>query len=90
MVKVKSLRICRVNVRSILSMGRLVELEILSSINDIDILCVTETWLSLERIKEGASVVNIPGFLSPPPLPLFVMIVPTNAEKELLFLYGLV
>ena len=65
MVKVKSLRICHVNVRSILSMGRLVELEILSSMNDIDILCVTETWLSADRIKEGASVVNIPGFLPP-------------------------
>ena len=66
-------------------MGSLVELEILSSINDIDILCVTETWLSPERIKEGVSVVNIPGFL-----PLFVVIVPTNVEEELLFLYGLV
>ena len=69
MVKVKSLKICHVNVRSILSMGRLVELEILSSMNDIDILCVTETWLSPDRIKEGASVINIPGFLPPPPPP---------------------
>ena len=65
MGKVKSLRICHVNVRSILSTGRLLELEVLCYVNDVDVLCVTETWLSPQRIKEGASLLNIPGYLPP-------------------------
>ena len=63
MAKSKTLKVCHVNVRSMVTTGHLVELNILSSVNDIDILCVAETWLSQERIKEGASMINIPGFL---------------------------
>ena len=36
----------RVNVRSILVDGRLVDLEILGGSHEIDVLCITETWLT--------------------------------------------
>ena len=39
-------KICHINVRSILADGRLVDLEILSGSHEIDVLCVTETWLT--------------------------------------------
>ena len=63
--KRKSLKICHVNARSLLTSGRLLDLEILCSTNDIDVLCVTETWLNPDRVKEGASLIHIPGY-SPP------------------------
>ena len=63
--KRKSLKICHVNARSLLASGRLLDLEILCSTNDIDVLCVTETWLNPDRVKEGASLIHIPGY-SPP------------------------
>ena len=61
----KSLKICHVNAKSLLTSGRLLDLEILCSTNDIDVLCVTETWLNPDRVKEGASLIHIPGY-SPP------------------------
>lgn len=65
MGRVKQLNICQVNARSLLASGRLTDLEILCSSNDIDVLCITETWLSSDRVKEGAHLINIPGFLAP-------------------------
>lgn len=60
----EKLKICHVNVRSLLSAGRLTDLEILCWNYDIDILCVTETWLS-PTVKEGATLINLNGFLPP-------------------------
>ena len=46
MARIKALRICHINVRSLLTQARLLDLEILTAAHDIDILCLTETWLS--------------------------------------------
>ncbi len=61
----KSLKICHVNVCSLLADTRLLDLEILCANNDIDVLCVTETWLSESRVKHGSAQVNLPGFQAP-------------------------
>ena len=58
----KRLKICHVNVRSLLANSKLLDLEILCASADIDVLCVTETWLSS---KVGSSQVCIPGFQPP-------------------------
>ena len=57
--------ICHVNIRSLLADSRLTELEILCANQDIDVLCLSETWLSSSRAKAGANVINIPGFQPP-------------------------
>ena len=42
----KCLTVCHVNVRSLSAPTRLVDLEILCANNSVDILCLSETWLS--------------------------------------------
>ena len=44
--KLCSLNICRVNIRSLLAESRLIELESLCAAQNIDVLCLSETWLS--------------------------------------------
>ena len=63
--KLCSLNICHVNIRSLLAESRLIELESLCAAQNIDVLCLSETWLSPSRAKPGASLVNIPGFQPP-------------------------
>ena len=65
MGKVRNLNICQVNVRSILATTRLLDLEILCANHDIDILCVTETWLSTKSTPLGSSLITLPGYQSP-------------------------
>ena len=59
------LKICHVNARSLLAPGRLIDLEILCANNSVDVLCVTETWLSPSRAQDGSLQVSIPGFQPP-------------------------
>ena len=61
----RSLIIANVNARSILADTRLLDLEILTTVNDIDVLCVTETWLSAGCVKHGSARINLPGFQAP-------------------------
>ena len=65
MGKVKRLNICHINVRSILAATRLMDLEILCANHDIDILCVTETWLSASSTPLGSNLINLAGFQPP-------------------------
>ena len=60
-----SLKICHVNVRSLLAACRLSDLEILCASHGIDVLRLTETLLSPSRAQEGSSCVNLPGFQPP-------------------------
>ena len=60
--KLCSLNICHVNIRSLLAESHLIELESLCAAQNIDVLCLSETWLSPSRAKPGAILVNIPGF----------------------------
>ena len=61
----RSLIIATVNSRSIVADTRLLDLEILTTVNDIDVLCVTETWLSAGCVKHGSARINLPGFQAP-------------------------
>ena len=63
--KCKRLNVCHVNVRSLLAPTRLLDLEILSATHDIDILCLSETWLSPSYAKNGSSLLDLPGFQPP-------------------------
>ena len=56
-----SLRICHVNVRSLRAESRLFDLELMSASNNIDVLCVSETWLQ----PTHPSSVIVPGFQPP-------------------------
>lgn len=62
MAPARQLRICQANVRSLSASSRLLELEILTANHNIDILCLTETWLS--KSKPNNSVI-LPGFQPP-------------------------
>ena len=50
------------NVRSLCAATRLLDLELLCATEDIDVLCVTETWLSS---SSAAALLNLPGFQPP-------------------------
>ena len=58
----KRLKICHVNVLSLLANLKLLDLEILCASADIDVICVTDTWLTS---KLGSSQVCLPGFQPP-------------------------
>ena len=62
MGKLSSLKICHVNIRSLLCESCLIELEILCAAQQVDVLCISETWLSPFRAKAGTSLINIPRF----------------------------
>jgi len=51
--------ICHVNVRSLVAAGRIAELENFTAFNNVDILCITETWLKPKHLD---SMLNLPGF----------------------------
>ena len=53
----KALTICHVNARSLLADARMLDLELLCANQNLDILCVTETWLSPSHPS-----VSLPGF----------------------------
>ena len=53
----KALTICHVNARSLLADARMLDLEILCANQNLDILYVTETWLSPSH-----PAVSLPGF----------------------------
>ena len=61
MKPIKNLAVCHVNVRSLLAQTRLLDLEILSPIHNVDILCLSETWLSATRAPTSASI-PLPGY----------------------------
>ncbi len=54
--------VCHINVRSLVAPGRLEELKFFVSTNDIDVLCLTETWL---KPKHANSILELPGFQPP-------------------------
>ena len=54
-----TLRICHVNVRSLRAQSRLFDLELMTASRQIDVLCVSETWL---RPCHRSSSVRLPGF----------------------------
>lgn len=60
--KRKTLNICHVNVRSLSASTRLTSLEILTCNHNVDILCLSETWLSS---KKSNKEILIPGFQPP-------------------------
>ena len=55
----KCLTLCHVNVRSLSAPTRLVDLEILCANNSVDILCLSETWLSPSH---SSSTLKLHGF----------------------------
>ena len=54
--------LCHVNVRSLVAPGRLAELRDLAAMNDVDVLCITETWL---KPKHLSSSLLLPDFHPP-------------------------
>ena len=54
--------ICHVNVRSLVADGRLLNVSSLVSFNNVDILCLSETWL---KPKHLLSSLLIPSFQPP-------------------------
>ena len=54
--------ICHINVRSLVAPGRLEELKCFLSMNDIDVLCLTETWLTDKHLN---STILLSGFQPP-------------------------
>lgn len=54
--------VCHVNVRSLVADGRLLEVSSLVSFNNVDILCLSETWL---KPKHLSSTLLLPGFQPP-------------------------
>ena len=54
--------VCHVNARSLAAPGRLDELKFLVSSTNIDILCLTETWL---KPKHMNSTLEIAGYQPP-------------------------
>lgn len=61
-MKRKFLRVCHANVRSITAQSRLLDLEILTANKAIDVLCLTETWLTN---KKHSNTISLPGFQIP-------------------------
>ena len=59
------LKVCHVNVRSLLADQRLLDLEIVCANYSVDVLCVTETWLFPSRVGSSSQLVQIPGFQPP-------------------------
>ena len=59
------MKVCHVNARSLLASCRLLDLEIMCANHGIDVLCVSETWLSSTRAGLGSASVNLPGFQTP-------------------------
>ena len=45
--------LCHVNVRSLVAPGRLAELRDLAAKNDVDVLCITETWLKPKHLNSS-------------------------------------
>ena len=55
--------ICHINVRSLVAPGRLEELKCFLSMNDIDVLCLPETWLADKHF--GTQLYSYPAFNLP-------------------------
>ena len=53
------LSVCHVNARSLKADSRLFELDLLAASNNVDVLCVSESWLSAKHLN---SAVRISGF----------------------------
>ena len=62
MQRIRDLRICQVNARSLLADSRLLDLQILTEVHNIDVLCVTETWLTS---RHADSAVSLKGYQPP-------------------------
>lgn len=58
----KTLRVCHINARSLSAPSRLLDFEILTANHSIDILCITETWLTAHK---PSTQYLIPGFQPP-------------------------
>lgn len=54
--------VCHINVRSLVAPGRLEELKCFVSMNGVDIICLTESWLKPKHLD---STLHIPGFQQP-------------------------
>ena len=74
-MKGKKLSICHVNVRSLLSQTRLLDLEILTGSHCIDILCLSETWLSPSRAPLSSNIALSYIILQPAVIELLVAVV---------------
>ena len=44
------MNVCHVNVRSLLAATRLIDLDILCASYELDVLCLSETWLSTSLV----------------------------------------
>ena len=64
-MKQLSLKVCHVNVRSLCAATHLLDLELLCAAHDVDVLCVTETWLSNSSVKINSSLINLLDFQPP-------------------------
>ena len=60
--KRRSLNVCHINVRSLVSDGRLEQLKFFLSARSVDVLCLTETWLKPKHVN---SMLSVPGFQPP-------------------------
>ena len=58
----KSFSVCQVNFRSVCATSRLLDLEILTITHSIDVLCLTETWLTKTKLS---SCISLPGYQLP-------------------------
>ena len=58
----RSVKVCHVNVRSVASKARLLDLELLCVNHNLDILCLSETWLSQSH---PSATLSIHGFQLP-------------------------
>ena len=58
----KSLNVCQVNARSLCAPSRLLDLEIFSANHAVDVLCITETWLTNSKSSQS---ISLPGFQLP-------------------------
>ena len=55
-IKQNSIAICHVNVRNLLDPTRMTDLEIIISLHNIGVLCVSETWLSYNCAPNSANI----------------------------------
>ena len=59
------MNVCHVNVRSLLAATRLIDLDILCANYELDVLCLSETWLLTSLVPTNSCLASIPGFQAP-------------------------
>ena len=58
----KMVVLCHINTRSLVANSRLNEISVLTSLNNVDILCLSETWL---KPCIPSALISVPGFQPP-------------------------